>query len=141
MAASMTTTPSSNGCAPRIKAPSIPLADTEERANGMTVAELADAFDYETRLMEASLDPEHGVELKTIHGAKGLEWPHVIVLGVDEGEMPLIGLPSAIRARPRMRVRLTKASGAWLTSPSPGRGISSPYLPISSRQAHSSLKP
>jgi CRISPR/Cas system-associated exonuclease Cas4 (RecB family) len=35
--------------------------------------------------LSASLD---GVRLSTIHGAKGLEWPHVIVAGCVDGKMP-----------------------------------------------------
>jgi superfamily I DNA/RNA helicase len=64
------------------------LEAAEERARGMSVEEFADAFDYETRLVEQHLDSKDGIELRTIHGAKGLEWPHVIVVGVDDGEMP-----------------------------------------------------
>lgn len=33
------------------------------------------------------VDPD-GVELATIHGSKGREWPRVIIYGVDEGQSP-----------------------------------------------------
>lgn len=32
--------------------------------------------------------PLEGVELTTIHGAKGREWPRVVLYGVDEGQTP-----------------------------------------------------
>ena len=34
-------------------------------------------------------DSSQGVELSTFHAAKGLEWPHVIIAGVEEGLVPL----------------------------------------------------
>ena len=33
-------------------------------------------------------DEENGIELRTIHGAKGCEWPHVIVVRCDDGHLP-----------------------------------------------------
>jgi ATP-dependent DNA helicase UvrD/PcrA len=33
-------------------------------------------------------DAEHGIELSTIHGAKGRQWPHVIVVACEEGILP-----------------------------------------------------
>jgi len=36
-------------------------------------------------------DQDHGVRLLTMHGAKGLEWPVVFVVGVNDGLVPLAG--------------------------------------------------
>jgi len=51
-----------------------------------------DAFLHGTRSrMRARLDwqpQDHGVTLSTIHGAKGMEWPLVIVIGLYEGSLP-----------------------------------------------------
>lgn len=63
------------------------LATAEQRAQGMTVAEFADALDRETQIIEQNFD-ESGIELTTIHGSKGREWPLVIVVGMDDGVMP-----------------------------------------------------
>ncbi len=63
------------------------LASTQELGAGMTVIELADALDYQSSIIEQHFD-KHGIELATIHGAKGRQWPLVIVAGIEEGEMP-----------------------------------------------------
>lgn len=34
-------------------------------------------------------EPQRGVRLGTIHSAKGLEWPHVVVLGLEEDVLPV----------------------------------------------------
>lgn len=64
------------------------LESAERRAAGMTVTEFADVLDHETQLIKTHLNPETGLELRTIHGAKGREWPTVYVVGFDEGELP-----------------------------------------------------
>jgi superfamily I DNA/RNA helicase len=64
------------------------LENAERRAEGMTVAEFADVLDHETQLIKSHLSAELGIELRTIHGAKGREWPTVYVVGVDEGHLP-----------------------------------------------------
>ena len=63
------------------------LARAEETAAGMSVGEYADALDERAHIVEQHFDPK-GVELSTIHGAKGREWPLVIVAGAQEGELP-----------------------------------------------------
>ena len=63
------------------------LARAEETAVGMTVVEFADALDYRAHIIEQHFD-EHGVELATIHGAKGRQWPLVILAGAEEDELP-----------------------------------------------------
>jgi DNA helicase-2/ATP-dependent DNA helicase PcrA len=63
------------------------LASAEASSAGMTVTEFADALDYEANIIEQHFDTK-GVELATIHGAKGRQWPLVIVAGMDESELP-----------------------------------------------------
>jgi DNA helicase-2/ATP-dependent DNA helicase PcrA len=40
-------------------------------------------------LQDETLESEHGVVLSTIHGAKGLEFPVVFVIGMEDGVLPL----------------------------------------------------
>jgi DNA helicase-2/ATP-dependent DNA helicase PcrA len=63
------------------------LQDAERDAKGLTIEEYAEVLDYRAHIIEKHLD-DGGVELATIHGAKGRQWPTVIVAGVDEGELP-----------------------------------------------------
>lgn len=63
------------------------LASAETTSAGMSVVEFADALDYQANIIEQHFDTK-GVELATIHGAKGRQWPLVIVAGLDEGELP-----------------------------------------------------
>lgn len=63
------------------------LASAEATSAGMTVVEFADALDYQANIIEQYFDTK-GIELATIHGAKGRQWPLVIVAGLDEGELP-----------------------------------------------------
>lgn len=63
------------------------LAHAQDVATGMGVVEFAGALDYEANIIEQHFDPK-GIELATIHGAKGRQWPLVIVAGFEEGELP-----------------------------------------------------
>lgn len=63
------------------------LAAAEATATGMGVIEFADALDYQATIIEQHFDTK-GIELATIHGAKGRQWPLVVVAGVDEQELP-----------------------------------------------------
>lgn len=36
----------------------------------------------------ASLESAQGIMISTVHGAKGLEWPHVALVGLTEGQFP-----------------------------------------------------
>jgi DNA helicase-2/ATP-dependent DNA helicase PcrA len=63
------------------------LAHAEETAAGMSVIEYADALDYQANIIEQHFDKK-GIELATIHGAKGRQWSLVIVAGFEEDELP-----------------------------------------------------
>lgn len=63
------------------------LVHAQDTSEGMSVVEYAGALDYEAHIIEQHFDPK-GIELATIHGAKGRQWPMVIVGGVEEGELP-----------------------------------------------------
>lgn len=67
------------------------LAAAEAVAVGRNVAELA--ADLAIRNDPANQPPDAArttgaVELATIHGAKGREWDHVVLYGIDQGQMP-----------------------------------------------------
>lgn len=63
------------------------LAAAEATATGMGVVEFAEALDYQATIIEQHFDTK-GIELSTIHGAKGRQWPLVVVAGMDERELP-----------------------------------------------------
>ena len=63
------------------------LKRAQDASSGMSVSEYADALDYEASIIEQHFDKK-GVELSTIHGAKGRQWPLVIVAGLQEGDLP-----------------------------------------------------
>jgi DNA helicase-2/ATP-dependent DNA helicase PcrA len=63
------------------------LQRAEEDAAGYSVSEYAEILDYRSHIIEQHFD-DGGVELATIHGAKGRQWPLVIVASFDEGELP-----------------------------------------------------
>jgi len=68
--------------------------------------------------MTALRDPEAPIELVTVHGAKGREWPTVVVIGFEEERFPnrraLLGAPDPGRALEEERrlayVALTRAT-------------------------------
>ena len=63
------------------------LEQAEENASGMSVIEFAGALDYQANIIEQHFD-QRGIELATIHGAKGRQWPLVILAGLEEGDLP-----------------------------------------------------
>ena len=63
------------------------LAHAEDNSAGMTPAEFAGALDYEAHIIEQHFDKK-GIELATIHGAKGRQWPLVVLAGAEEGDLP-----------------------------------------------------
>ena len=44
-------------------------------------------------------DEQDVVTLSTLHAAKGLEWPHVVLAGVNEGLLPFAGDDEEMTAR------------------------------------------
>jgi superfamily I DNA/RNA helicase len=63
------------------------LDSAEADATGRSVAEYAAVLAADADLLERTRS-EDGVELATIHGAKGREWPVVILFGMDESQLP-----------------------------------------------------
>jgi DNA helicase-2/ATP-dependent DNA helicase PcrA len=64
------------------------LDDAEREATGRTVAGYAGYRRARRDALLAIRDQEHGIELTTVHRAKGREWPTVIVFGFDDGQLP-----------------------------------------------------
>ncbi|HEY1538811.1 MAG TPA: ATP-dependent helicase [Solirubrobacteraceae bacterium] len=57
-------------------------------ARDRTVSQLSALLDARAHALRDIRDDERGIELSTIHGAKGREWPEVWVFGCDEGQLP-----------------------------------------------------
>jgi DNA helicase-2/ATP-dependent DNA helicase PcrA len=70
-------------------------------------------------------DDRDRVQLLTIHGAKGLEWPFVFVTGMEEGTLPherSLGLAEGLEEERRLcYVALTRAGERLYLSWTPGR--------------------
>lgn len=64
------------------------LEQASREASGKTVAEYAALLQSRRDALAAIRDDEHGIELTTIHRAKGCQWPEVHVFGCDEGQLP-----------------------------------------------------
>lgn len=54
-----------------------------------------------------------GVQMMTLHASKGLEFPYVFIMGMEEEILPTV---------PASRPTRWKRSAAWPTSASPARG-------------------
>lgn len=69
------------------------VEDKETLESLMLIAEryvnLEDFMDYITLIGEAGKEANVGVNLMTIHASKGLEFDNVIILGGEEGHMPM----------------------------------------------------
>jgi DNA helicase-2/ATP-dependent DNA helicase PcrA len=64
------------------------LEQASREASGKTVEEYAALLQSRSDALAAIRDDEHGIELTTIHRAKGRQWPEVHVFGCDEGQLP-----------------------------------------------------
>ncbi|HEV7808509.1 MAG TPA: ATP-dependent helicase [Solirubrobacteraceae bacterium] len=64
------------------------LQDAIGQSAGMSVAAYAQHLTSQSDALRAIRDDDDGVELTTVHRAKGRQWPTVIVFGCDEGQMP-----------------------------------------------------
>jgi hypothetical protein len=64
------------------------LEQAETEAEGLTVAEYLALLERRTDALHAVRDDDHGIELTTIHRAKGRQWPRVELFACDEGQLP-----------------------------------------------------
>jgi len=63
------------------------LDDLQSAATGKPPAEVVASIELKAAVLAAAADGE-GIELSTIHGAKGREWDTVILYGADDDQMP-----------------------------------------------------
>lgn len=63
------------------------LATFEEKKEG-NLTEFVDTLRLDTSKKDEKSDQPYGVTLMTMHAAKGLEFPHVYIVGVEEGTLP-----------------------------------------------------
>jgi superfamily I DNA/RNA helicase len=64
------------------------LEQSEDEAEGLTVAEYLALLERRTDALHEVRDDEHGIELTTIHRAKGRQWPRVELFACEEGQLP-----------------------------------------------------
>jgi superfamily I DNA/RNA helicase len=64
------------------------LEQAQAEAAGKTVAQYSALLASRTDALRAIRDDEHGIELTTIHRAKGRQWPHVQLFACDEYQLP-----------------------------------------------------
>ena len=64
------------------------LEQAASEASGKTVAEYAALLQARSDALASIRDDADGIELTTIHRAKGREWPEVHVFGCEEGQLP-----------------------------------------------------
>jgi superfamily I DNA/RNA helicase len=74
------------------------LEQAEQDAAGRTPREYLEDLEYQAEELRATRDKKEGIEFLTIHGAKGRQWPRVIVVGCEEGTMPHA---KALKVEPR----------------------------------------
>ncbi len=79
------------------------LEQAEQNAKGMSPRDYLRELEDQARQLRACRDSKEGIELSTIHGAKGRQWPHVIVVACEERMLPhkrsLEGVSDEDRAR------------------------------------------
>jgi superfamily I DNA/RNA helicase len=64
------------------------LEQAERDAKKLTPREYLELLERQARALQAIRDKQNGIELSTIHGAKGRQWPQVIVVACEEGALP-----------------------------------------------------
>jgi DNA helicase-2/ATP-dependent DNA helicase PcrA len=64
------------------------LEQAEREASAKTVVEYAALLQARSDRLRAIRDDVHGIELTTIHRAKGRQWPEVHVFGCEENQLP-----------------------------------------------------
>lgn len=91
------------------------LEDLQRRGTGCSPRALLEQLHTERQLLAATTQPGTGIELLTIHRAKGRQWPHVILFGADADQLPHRRAdadgPDGVEAERRIAyVALTRAS-------------------------------
>lgn len=64
------------------------LEQAEQNAKGMSPRDYLHELEDQARRLQACHDSKEGIELSTIHGAKGRQWPYVIVVACEEKMLP-----------------------------------------------------
>ena len=64
------------------------LDDAQREAAGLSVADYAATLDDRRLALRKARDDRGGIELTTVHRAKGRQWPRVVVVACDEGILP-----------------------------------------------------
>jgi DNA helicase-2/ATP-dependent DNA helicase PcrA len=64
------------------------LERAEQEAEDRTPLQFLEDLERQAEKLKAIRDKEIGIELLTIHGSKGRQWPHVVVVGCEEGTLP-----------------------------------------------------
>jgi superfamily I DNA/RNA helicase len=70
----------------RFESESLDFAEGE--ASGLTPAAYLAQLRHQADRLRAIRDEKDGIELATIHGSKGSQWPHVIVVSCDNDMLP-----------------------------------------------------
>lgn len=84
------------------------LKRLEAEAQGLSSRDFALQLDERERLLREGWS-EDGIDILTIHGAKGREWEHVLVLGVQEGLLPIEKAADMEEERRLAYVAMTRA--------------------------------
>lgn len=71
-------------------------------AEGRTPQQFLGDLEHQAEQLQAIRDKDRGIELLTIHGSKGRQWPHVVVVACDEGTLPHA---RALRVEPSEQAR------------------------------------
>ncbi|HSS05189.1 MAG TPA: ATP-dependent helicase [Solirubrobacterales bacterium] len=64
------------------------LERAEQEAAGRTPDQFLSDLEHQAEALQAVRDEEEGIELLTIHGSKGRQWPHVVLVACEEGILP-----------------------------------------------------
>jgi DNA helicase-2/ATP-dependent DNA helicase PcrA len=64
------------------------LDDAEQEAAGQSLADYAGRLAARRSSLRAARDDRNGIELTTVHRAKGRQWPRVVLVACDEGVLP-----------------------------------------------------
>ncbi len=64
------------------------LERAEQDAEGRTPQQFLTDLEHQAEKLHAIRNQDHGIELLTIHGSKGRQWPHVVVVACEEGALP-----------------------------------------------------